>query len=361
MFKIGIDLGYGFLKGINDNGKSIVLPSLISMGYDRSTASIFNNNLFSNNKELLDNLYISLANFDKTEDRLISQNDYYVGELARRQPINSSFNLSDNKILDEETRVLLATGVALLMPDNDVPIHISTGLPLEQYTHLKKEFEDMLKNFKCIVTFKGINKVKVVKFDKVTTFIQGGGAMYHCIMDNFEKYALRNTYIGLIDPGEKTTNYLAFYVTPNGKLSFQEELSGTIDIGMSRIKVAMDKLYSSANYGKKLDTTELTTLCKEGKIYSVDHFIDMTETLDMVKSEIARAIKNKVMSVWNSKIDMFSTIFAAGGGSIELYDYLKTINTNLVLAKDAQMANAKGYIKVAEIAEIAEKRNGISK
>jgi plasmid segregation protein ParM len=142
-----------------------------------------------------------------------------------------------------------------------------------------------------MVTFNDSNKTKVVKFDKVTTFIQGGGAVYHSIWDDLQKYMIRSSYIGLIDPGEKTTNYLAFFVSQNGKMTFESELSGTIDIGMSRIKVSMDKLYTQKT-GKKLDIAELISLTREGKIYYQGEYLDFKADLDLVKTEIARAIKN---------------------------------------------------------------------
>lgn len=41
MFKIGLDLGYGYVKGVNEAGKGIVFPSLVSAAYDRPLSALF--------------------------------------------------------------------------------------------------------------------------------------------------------------------------------------------------------------------------------------------------------------------------------------------------------------------------------
>lgn len=41
MFKIAIDLGYGYVKGINENGKTVLIRTAIGTGSNRQLANLF--------------------------------------------------------------------------------------------------------------------------------------------------------------------------------------------------------------------------------------------------------------------------------------------------------------------------------
>ena len=93
-----------------------------------------------------------------------------------------------------------------------VSVHLVTGLPLEQYTHKKEEFRNMLKSFRVTAYFKGVDLKKVISFDKVTIFPQAAGAVYSSIMDNLTSYLIQGSYLGLIDIGFRTTDIISFMV-----------------------------------------------------------------------------------------------------------------------------------------------------
>lgn len=176
MFKIGLDLSYGYVKGINEKGKRVIFPSLVSIAHDRSLSK-----LFQNSSNIMDNLHVSISD---GKDR----QEYFVGELARNESRYATFVLDEDKINHPYTRVLLATATALLMPEDNSPVHMVTGLPLEQYKHKKDEFLEMLKNFKAIVSINKVDKSWVVKIDRVTLFPQAAGAVYCSIWDDISKF-----------------------------------------------------------------------------------------------------------------------------------------------------------------------------
>lgn len=147
MFKVGLDLGYGYVKGINEKGKEVLFPSLVGNAYERVLSGLFGTD---NNKA--DNMHVVIVNENKEE--------YFVGELARREGKNVSYAFDEDKIYHPNTRALLTASCLLLLPEEEVPVHIVTGLPLEQYIHKKEEFKNMLKNFKVMAYFKGDEKVK---------------------------------------------------------------------------------------------------------------------------------------------------------------------------------------------------------
>jgi plasmid segregation actin-type ATPase ParM len=343
VFKIGLDLGYGYVKVVNEQGKTVLFPSLVGNAYQRNLVGLFDQNLNS----LIENMHVVLRN-EKEE-----QEEYFIGDLARREGRNVSYAFDENKINHPNTKAVLASASALLFPLNNEPVHIVSGLPLEQYIHQKDELKEMLKNFKAIVEFKGYNILKVVKFDRVTVFPQAAGAVYYAIMDDLQKYLIKGSYIGLIDIGYRTTDYIVFIV--DGKLSLREDLSGTLDIGMSQLNNVADKLFTQKT-GSKLDIPELIQLVSEGSIFYRGRVLNFEKELNEIKLEISRVIQDRIKAVWGSKIDFFNTIFLAGGGAVSLFESLKSLYENTVLIKNSQFANAKGFLKVAELEEKKQKR-----
>lgn len=340
MFKLGLDLGYGYVKGINEEQKTIMFPSLVGDAYERNLVGLFGTN--SNN--IADNLHLSVMNGDGFKQ------EYFIGELARREGRNISFAFDNDKITHPNTKALLVAATALLTPKEDVPVHIVSGLPLEQYIHQKQSFHEMIKNIKMIVEFKGYDQVKVVKFEKVTIFPQAAGAVYAAIWDQLEKYLIKGSFLGLIDIGQKTTDYIVFYIDTNGKLVLREDLSGTIDFGMANLNNAADKIFTQRT-GAKLDIPELMQLVKENQIFYKGEMINLEKELEIVKGELARAIKDRIKLAWGNKMDFFNSVFLAGGGAKTLYSYMKDIYVNTILVKQAQMANAEGFLKVAIMTE----------
>ncbi|ERM92517.1 StbA family protein [Caldanaerobacter subterraneus subsp. yonseiensis KB-1] len=339
MFKIGLDVGYGYVKGVNEKGKEIIFPSLVGNAYERVLAGLFG----VDNKKT-DNMHVVIVNGKKEE--------YFVGELARREGKNVSYVFDEDKINHPNTRALITASCLLLFPEEEVPVHVVTGLPLEQYVHKKEEFKNMLKNFKVMAYFKGDERVKTIKFERITIFPQAAGAVYYAVLDDVQKYLIKGSYIGLIDIGFKTTDFIVFMV--EDKLILREDMSGTMEVGMSALNNEVDKMFTQKT-GSKIDLSELIRLISDGRIFYKGRELNFTREIDEVRNEIARVIKDKIKLIWGSKLDFFNTVFLAGGGARELLLYMKDIYENTLLVKNAQFANAKGFLKVAEL---EEKKNG---
>lgn len=336
MFKIGLDLGYGYVKGVNEAGKVVIFPSLVGNAYERSLKALFENNP----ERKIDNMHLVIMNGERCE--------CYVGELARRESRNVSYAFDQDKINHPNTRALIAASCLLLFPEDGRPVHLVTGLPLEQYIHKKEEFREMLKGYKTLACFKGDEKVTVIKFDKITIFPQAAGAVYCAIMDDLHKYLVKGSYLGLVDIGFRTTDFIVFLV--EDRIILREDLSGTIDVGISSLYNAADKLFTQKT-GSKLDVPELMRLIADGKIFFRGKQLDFAGELRNVKAEIARMIKDRLKAVWGNKLDFFNTVFLAGGGAKDLQEFLMDIYENTVIVKDPQLANARGFLKVAELEE----------
>jgi plasmid segregation protein ParM len=345
-FKMGLDLGYGYVKAVNEKKQRIVFPSLVCDAYERSLAGIFDNS----KDRISENMHLVLTDNG-------NEKEYFVGDLARREGKNLSIAFDEDKINHPNTKAMLAASSLLLLPKEHVSVHLVTGLPLEQYTHKKEEFRNMLKSFRVTAYFKGVDLKKVISFDKVTIFPQAAGAVYSSIMDNLTSYLIQGSYLGLIDIGFRTTDIISFMVEDT--LILREDLSFTLDFGMSNLNGAADKLFTKKT-GSKLDLPELMRMVSTGKIFYKGEEWNFTNELNACKSELARVIKDRVKSVWGNKLNFYNTVFLAGGGAKELYENLKDIHSHTVLTKDARFANANGFLKVAELEAIKSERRGIA-
>jgi plasmid segregation protein ParM len=331
---IGLDIGYGYVKAVNDEGKKIFFPSIVSIGFER-LLDVFNKDL-----DIVKNLYVQIVSNEGSKS-------YFVGELAQRESPFGIFNLQSHRTEIAETQVLLATAAALLISDNEEQINIVTGLPLKQYKEQKNSFYNMVKNFRAVVSFPDYNITRIVKFNNVVIFPQAAGAVYYALMNkDTEKYLIKNTYITLVDIGFKTTDYATFYY--NHKMDFVSDLSGTIDLGMSRILTALDKLYTQKT-GSNTDIEGLMTILQDNKIYYKGQFIDFSNEIKMLKQEMTRAITKTILSTLGDRYEKVSTLFIAGGGGKDLYENFKDIHHNVELVHDAQFANANGFLKVCQI------------
>lgn len=330
---IGLDLGFGYVKGVNSQNKRIIFPSIVSIGFDRPLAGIFNTN------DIIENLHVKIIDKD-------GENSYYIGNLARREGFSNSFALDIDKYTEPEARALLSAAVLLLTLNENEPVNLVTGLPLKQFQAYKKAFEEELKNYKALISLPEYKLMKTVEFEKVTVFPQAAGAVYYALLEDLDKYLLSDSYIVLIDIGFKTTDYIVFFV--EDRPYFLADLSGTIDAGISKIFTAMEQIYT-VKTGSNLDTGDFITILNKGSIYFKGKYIDFTEEITALKKELAKLIEKRIYTSLKGILDKVMVIFVAGGGGADLYPYLKDVHTNVELVKDAQFANALGFLKVAEI------------
>lgn len=335
MFKIGLDIGYGYVKGVNQTGKEVSFPSLVCEGFDRPLAGLFG----------------GIAGSGKDDLHLVAMADgaareIFVGELARREGRNVSFAFDEDKAAHPATRGLLAAAGYLLFPEGHVPVHLVTGLPLEQYIHKKDDFKQALDRFAVFVRHKERQDAKNIRFAKVTVFPQAAGAVYHAVWDDRSKYLVKGGYLGLVDIGFKTTDFIVFLV--EDRLIMREDLSGTINAGISVVQAAVDKMFT-AKTGGKLDVPELMRLVDSGRLTFKGEELDFSREIEAVKHDFAKTVKDRLKVIWGNKLDFFHSVMLAGGGATALGRALAGLHPSAAVVRDPQFANAKGFLKVAEI------------
>lgn len=356
MFKVSIDLGYGYVKGVNSNNEKVLFPSIISKNLidDSSLDSL--KGIFEKDKktrsieDMEKELEISVANVANG-----TSFGFKVGKAAQLKS-NASYLLDDNKINSVETKILLAASSVLLFPEEEIPIYLITGLPISQYKFQKEAFKKMLLHYKCIVSIPKSSITRVIKFKKVDIIPQGVGAVYNSVWKDIKTYTIPNTYIVYVDWGYKTIDYVVFAITGNGMPKVQPQYSGSLNNGMYQIGLDANKIFEQKT-GALLEIADLNRLVSNGKIWYNGGFVEITKELEEIKKERARKVAATIRADWADILPKISTTFIGGGGGVTMYEFLKDFFINSKLVSEAQMGNSLGNLLIANIKEKMEKQS----
>ncbi len=335
MFVVSIDLGYRYVKGVNSRREKIILPSFVSTGHRRQF-----NDLFGQSKSgiHLDHLHVVLH--ESGEEK-----QFFVGELAckSRNPI---IPFAENKIRHFATRAMVSTATGLLTHGNEGRLHITSGLPLMQFQQLKNEMYHYLKGLDLtveLVHLDGAKSIRRVKFDRVTLFPQGAGAVFYVTTAQRNFLDRKNIRVGLVDIGGKTTEALMFQVAEG--VEVVSEYCDTFDLGTSMVEDRVREVFYEKT-GRRLDDKELHESIQQRVIYFRGKEYSLQQMLEEAREELALNIQEELNRLWGKAQDFVYLILWAGGGAADLYPHLRTQNSLLV--KDPQFANAMGNLFVAE-------------
>lgn len=328
MLNIGLDLGYGYTKAVASNGREVIFPSLVGEGFKRQYGGIFFEHRLGMN-----NIHIE-----------INGRDYFVGKLATMESRNHSYAFDQNKIDHINTKVLIATSVAMLMDETDEEISIVAGLPFGDYVSQKTQMQDYLNSFNVTIKlFNGnVFTEKQIRFVAADAFPQAAGAL----IELAEGYSFPSSgLIGCIDVGTKTTD---LNVLDPDEMLIIESMSGTINSGAhvihSYIAREIERLTNSRPEIHELEriVRNGATIVKKGKEYS------MESPLREGKADLAKRIKDEIVKKWAHKLDDLSGVYLVGGGAKLLTDDIKDIYDETIIPKAPEMLNAKGFLIVAK-------------
>lgn len=339
MFKIAVDLGYGFVKGINEFGKTVLIRTAVGTGSDRQLANLF-------------------GNPERTKEHIIiSQNGaetrYYIGDLARRESRSVSSPFEKNKIDNPSTKILLAAAYAMLTDGNTGPVHLVTGPPLLYAKEQRESFEKSLTGYHATLQFVGSEKFYIVKFDKVTVFPQGAAVVYDMLKKNPELAKPGKTFV-IVEIGYKTTEILMFRIDESNRIAPISDFSTTLELGMSFVEKAIDEEFFQKT-GSKLIPSAIDRIMSGSPTISFrGREIALEDARNRAKDELVRNIIDGVSRVLGEQIDFIDKLIFAGGVVSDQYiaDRLKALmKTEFTIIEDSQFANARGMLEVARLLE----------
>ena len=343
MFKVAIDLGYGYIKGVNERGETYLCRTSVGSGINRQFSEVF-------------------GTLKKTDEHIIiSQNQiekqYFIGELARKQSRDCSSPFDKNKVDHPATKVLLAAAVAKLTQRNKEPVHLVTGPPLLYAAEQKQSFIDSLSNYEAIVQFAGQSQIHICKFDRVSIFPQGAAVVYY-LLKNHPELATQGSIFIIIEPGYKTTEILPFEISSQKRIEPIDGYATTLETGMHIVEKSIDEAFYNKT-GSRLNLAMIDKVMNTNEpVFYQGKEIDLSKEKNIAKDELARTILDGANQALGDYINYAKKIAFGGGVSADPYisERFKSFSNNSIILPDSQFANAWGLLEVAKSIELKEKQ-----
>lgn len=324
--KIGIDIGYGFTKAVNENGEKVIFPSLVApaAGHD-ALGGVFS--------QTQDYRVVVAAGHKKI--------DLLVGDAARH-----SFAVS--QVLNKEKPPelhdpLLLTAISLLgqKSQKSSELSIGVGLPLAYYTSQKDELQQRLHRLSVFVTVNGIEQYVSGPEVEVQVLPQGAGVLLKVA----GQLPLRG-YIGVVDPGTYTTEYLLFDIKDGQPVPILEAC-GSVEIGTNLVYSAIAREFQ-AQTGSPLPTSMEHEITRQALNREVIRYYGKAYYLDDVaytaRKNVSTALSQKVLAAWGNRTGYIQYTFLAGGGPLFFGSDLCNSFPCPVIVDEPVFANAEGYL-----------------
>lgn len=328
--RISVDIGFGFIKGVNEKGEKVCFPSVVG----RKTL-----NMLSGLVGVQDDYIVAI------EGSKSDTTTYYVGDVAITNKFERNWN-NDKSFDLNLLKVFCGTCISLLGGD-EKDVDLSVGLPISFFNSHRQDLKDMLQGMKIKIKVND-GEFKTFTIKSVYVFIQGAGAYYATIFNtdgDVVNYDLANSSCAIIDIGYRTVDYLVMEKGKKG-INVLDNLTGSLeDEGMN---VAMQEIAQALfmECGGVVDLVEVekALLWSNGKMEYGPSIIDLRKHQEEAYSHLAEKIKNKINIQWNKTAVSIPVIYLTGGGASELYKYMHKHFKQLKVQDNGQYANAIGYL-----------------
>lgn len=322
---VGLDLGYGQVKAIAENGQRVCFPSLVAPAESIRFQADLGAPVQPNGLTLYDTV----------------DGDLFVGELAALQGRPGTVrNPKDrDRVSDPIVTHLTDAAFAKLLPgETYVRAKVMTGLPVDYF----RDADRLVKNLRGQHHVQTDSGKLVVDVDEVYVVPQPFGALMSLLLDERGKQMadvdhLGQGRVGVLDIGTFTTDLILV-----NKLRYIEVESESIEVGVSTAlemlrKVLLDEYRTTCEYHQLEDGIRCGWLVISGERVHLnglagDHL-----------SAIVQSIDAHARTLWN--IGTLSAIVLAGGGALALEYWLEPYFKQAIRAPDAAMANVTGFLR----------------
>lgn len=317
--KIGIDIGYGFTKAVNELGDKVIFPSLVAPAGASSLLGLFRDT----------DDYRPTINISGQQ-----QSEFLVGNAARH-----SFAVTQalSKEKPPELHDPLFLTAAALLGDVHQDYDVAVVLPLAYYASQKDVLQMRLQALSAHVRLNGADCF--INNPNVHVLPQGAAVLLN------EGIALPTRgYVGVVDPGTYTTEFLLFEMR-DGQPVPVYEACGSVEAGIHLVYSAIAREFQ-AQTGSPLPVGMEQMIVDQAMNHEdICYYGDKIHLYDVFCSSqknIATVITQKVLSAWGNRAGYIQTTLLAGGGPKFFGDALCNAFPCHDIVKDAVFANAQG-------------------
>lgn len=320
--RISVDLGYGFVKAVADNGRTVSFPRVAQpdTGFGLSEA-------------------VEMTTPHLPYRVTVNGKSWLVGRAA--QEAGGVRAWSDTLHEEEETRILLLAACALVADRERGPFRLLCGLPPALYATYRYDARK-LGRVSGAVSVEGAPSAQVFFEEDVFVFPQAMGAFYHEAMTEDGRVrdpALASATTGVVDVGYRTTDYLVMAPGPGG-IRPVDSLSGSVDVGVGDIySRAAQILARQTLFTVNPEEVEHAAAAARTRLGRADLSPALQEATAGVAEEIARTLKR----TWRKEHRLDSILVTGGGGQL-LYPHITRAFPAARLSSDPVFANCRGYL-----------------
>lgn len=332
MFKIGIDLGYGYTKIATENGSRLCFPSLATKGQEINMPDLLG----------------------AREDYIATVNGttWYIGKMAAKENRFATRAFDANERFNNEAfQAILATAIAVSQPHEE-EIMLVTGLPLSAFKESKTGFLEFLEHYNAKVVIEG--KEKNIAIKSAHCFPQAAGIFVNPYCCNIKSNINQGDIVTVIDIGYRTTDVAVFEFT-GSKYLFMNDCSFTVDTGMSSIFRSLGDIVASNAGALEVNPEAAEAIFTNGVGYINNKPVDYRKQI----AELKDTAVTHILEGYNLKGPKsagqagHNVVILAGGGSIPLNDQLTKAFPDAVTIQDAQFANSVGFLEVGKKLDIS--------
>jgi len=331
--KMGIDVGYGFVKAVSSEGRRVSFPSVVAP-------------LFGERR-------LELPGVAGAEPAYVVEvafggawaQRYAVGDYALHCDGAVRAWRLEGQAAHENTQVLLFAACALLGcgPGTE----LGMGIPLELYVGGRaSEWRQAFAEASARVRV-GSGPAREVSFSRVLVFPQAMGALFaEAFGRDGRGPEVLTKNVGVVDVGYRTTDLLLMRRLPGLDRSQPDpRLSTTFDRGISWVYQQV-WLAVQSRLGRPVDAllVEQRFVHGGGVLRLGGEVFDLEGEAEGYRERLAREIGDEVRRHWSAHLDLLDEILVAGGGGQDLYGHLSGVLPGCRLVREAAFSNAAGYL-----------------
>lgn len=330
MIVIGLDHGNTNVKGVSEEGE-LLRPSAYAL------PDAFGEEGLGTEKQLKVKTYTS-NKFEKEQ--------YVWGEDVVEASMVIPTYTTENRYAQKSYRLLSEFALASLVSDKKKTfdnVLVVTGCPSrEKGTRMETELEEVF-NGGHVVTVNGATKI--IEVSSVIVLPQPLGTVLSLYLDEegyVDDESYEEDYVGVIDIGGGTTDLDGIK-----GLKRQKEDTDTIPYAMFKVYEEISDYINDQNpeAGATVQSVEKQVLKgSDSYVISKRSSVDIKAVKEDALRKYADLIIPRISTRWNNRAK-FDKLLLTGGGAEVMAPYFKAWEKDIIVVKDSQIANAKGFFR----------------
>ncbi|MDX2136487.1 MAG: ParM/StbA family protein [Chloroflexota bacterium] len=326
---MGLDIGYGVVKAVTAD-QVVMFPSV--MGHAREI------------KFQQEDMARRHPGDQMTDD----EGDWFVGDLALAQLPPGELLRLRGRTANESTmgnafrlrlaKVAIGKVMQGMWNRDIVHIRIATGLPTD---HMRDAAE-----LKASIIGQHLIKTDTAELiahvSEVMVMPQPYGTIYANTLNEVGEINRQHTYrrTGVCDVGTYTVD-----LALDDEGEFVDAESGSVESGVytaqERISAALER-----DYREKMPFKIVEEVLRTGIFHANGQPVDYSEIVEEALAPLRSATLNLMSEKWQRGTTV-DVIYLSGGGAELVVDEVRAAYPQIALVRDAQLANARGYLNYA--------------